>query len=249
MTRGFRVLQLGTVNSTNSYVLERVDALETGFTAFSTEQVSGRGRLGRHWVDVPGGSLAVSCLVEPLPKGAAPTWLPLLAGVSAHATVVALGASDVVVKWPNDVLVGERKLAGILVEGAADGRFVVGMGINVSSTSSSHPVASSISLGELGVAITDVSAQLVEPWVDALLGLLDQALVLPVSTVNAHWKALVEPQLDTVGRSVRVQTSPTHVVTGMAQGLADDGGLVVSLEGSGEEIVLHSGDVFHIPRS
>jgi len=249
MTGGIRVLELGKVNSTNSYLLERSEEFKSGFTVFSTEQISGRGRLGRDWVGVPGKSLAVSCLVEPPPDGVAPTWLPLLAGLSAHTTVEALGAIDVMVKWPNDLIVGRRKLAGILVEGATDGRFVVGMGMNVSLTVDSHPVASSISLGELDCTISDVSAQVVEPWVKALLASLDEALVFPASTVNAHWRALVESHLDTIGRTVRVQSSSTEEITGIAQGLSQDGGLVLSLQEPGEEIVIHSGDVFHIPRS
>jgi BirA family biotin operon repressor/biotin-[acetyl-CoA-carboxylase] ligase len=160
-----------------------------------------------------------------------------------------MGATNVSVKWPNDVLVGQKKLAGILSEVAADGRVVVGMGLNVLSSAGAHSVPGAISLSELGVSVSGPKRQVVEPWVSAMLDLLDEVMDVPVGTVHAQWGALVESHLDTLGRTVRVQRSSTEEVTGLARGLADDGGLIVSLDGSGEEIVIHSGDVFHIPRS
>jgi BirA family biotin operon repressor/biotin-[acetyl-CoA-carboxylase] ligase len=175
--------------------------------------------------------------------------MPLLAGVCAKRILRAIGVANVLVKWPNDLLVGQAKLAGILSEVAADGRIVVGMGLNVLSSAGAHSVPGAISLSELGVSVSDPKQQVVEPWVSAMLDLLDQASGLLVGTVHAQWGALVESHLDTLGRTVRVQRSSTEEVTGLARGLADDGGLIVSLDGSGEEIVIHSGDVFHIPRS
>jgi BirA family biotin operon repressor/biotin-[acetyl-CoA-carboxylase] ligase len=145
--------------------------------------------------------------------------------------------------------VNQAKLAGILSEVAADGRVVVGMGLNVLSSTGAHSVPGAISLSDLGVSVSDLKEQVVEPWVSAMLDLLDEAIALPVSTVHGQWSALVETHLDTLGRTVRVQKSSTEEVTGLAQGLSDDGGLVVELDGSGEDIVIHSGDVFHIPRS
>ncbi len=249
MTARVQVVELGQVASTNSYLLERSSDLKSGYTVFSSHQTSGRGRLGRQWHTVPGESLAASCLLPAPPPGVAPSWLSLLAGVCAKRVVGAIGAPNVSVKWPNDVLMGQAKLAGILSEVAADGRIVVGMGLNVLSSTGAHSVSGAISLSELGVNISDLKQQVVEPWVSAMLDLLDEALALPVSTVHAQWRALVESHLDTLGRTVRVQRSSTEEVTALARGLADDGGLVVALDGSGEEIVIHSGDVFHIPRS
>ena len=249
MTTRVKVLELGQIASTNSYLLERHSDLESGYTVFSTHQTSGRGRLGRRWQSTPGESLAVSCLLPAPPSGASLSWVPLLAGVCAKRVLSAIGAANVSVKWPNDVLVGPAKLAGILSEVAADGRAVVGMGLNILSSAGAHSVPGAISLSELGVSVSDPKRQVVEPWVSAMLDLLDEALAVPVSAVHAKWRALVETHLHTLGRTVRVQNSSTEEVTGLARGLADDGGLVVSLDGLREEIVIHSGDVFHIPRS
>jgi BirA family biotin operon repressor/biotin-[acetyl-CoA-carboxylase] ligase len=249
MTARVKVLELGQIASTNSYLLERSGDLESGFTVFSTHQTSGRGRLGRQWHSQPGESLAVSCLLPAPPSGVSLSWVPLLAGVCAKRVLSARGAANVSVKWPNDVLLGPGKLAGILSEVAADGRVVVGMGLNVQSSAGAHSVPGAISLSEFGVSVSDLEEQVVEPWVSAMLDLLDEALHVPVSTVCGRWRALVESHLDTLGRTVRVQKSSTDQVTGLARGLTDDGGLIVSLDGSGEEIVIHSGDVFHIPRS
>src|SRR5215471_10035784 len=94
-------------------------------------QTAGRGRLNRRWASPPRAGLTFSVLLRPDGVPAALLgWLPLLAGVAAAASVRAVAAVDATLKWPNDVLVGERKLGGILAErtGAA---VVVGIGINV----------------------------------------------------------------------------------------------------------------------
>ena len=94
------------------------------------EQTAGRGRLGRTWTSVPGAALTFSVLLRPATVPPARRgWLPLLAGVavaSAVRSVTGAGGRrrcrvDAVLKWPNDVLVGDRKLAGILAEQSPDG--------------------------------------------------------------------------------------------------------------------------------
>ena len=105
-------------------------------TVFTTHaQTSGRGRLDRSWDSAPGSGLAVSVVLRPdVVPPARWVWLPLLVGLAVDATVHDLGV-DSGVKWPNDVLVEDRKIAGILLErvetplGAAA---VVGIGLNVS---------------------------------------------------------------------------------------------------------------------
>ncbi len=192
MTTRIEILELHEIASTNSYLLERSPDLESGFTVFSTHQTSGRGRLGRQWHAVLGESLAASCLLPAPPPGVAPSWLPLLAGVCAKRVLTGMGAANVSVKWPNDVLVGQSKLAGILSEVASDLRVVVGMGLNVVSTGGVHPVPGAISLSDLGVRVADLRPQVIEPWASAMLDLLDEASALPVKTVKAQWRALVE---------------------------------------------------------
>ena len=97
------------------------------------QQSAGRGRLGRAWVAPPRAALTFSVLLRPaaVPR-ARLGWLPLLAGVAVAAAIRAQAGVDAQLKWPNDVLVGGAKLAGILAEAAGDA-VVVGIGLNVST--------------------------------------------------------------------------------------------------------------------
>ncbi len=100
-----------------------------GATAATDEQTAGRGRLGRRWIAPRGRALLVSVLLRPDRLEAAPQ-LSLVAGLALARAVEEAAGVSCALKWPNDVLVGERKLAGILAEGRAGG-VVLGMGLNV----------------------------------------------------------------------------------------------------------------------
>src|SRR6516165_1419427 len=127
-----------------------------GTVLMAEAQTAGRGRLGRRWASPPRAGLTFSVLLRPDGVPAALLgWLPLLAGVAAAASVRAVAAVDATLKWPNDVLVGERKLGGILAErtGAA---VVIGIGINVWQTRADLPpdaAATSLALAA-GAAVT-----------------------------------------------------------------------------------------------
>lgn len=105
-----------------------------GTTVATDHQTTGRGRLGRVWEDAPGTSLLFSVLLRPAPAMA--LW-PELSVVAGEAVAAALPV-EARVSHPNDVMVGDRKLAGILPE-AADGRVVLGIGINVNQTAEQLP--------------------------------------------------------------------------------------------------------------
>jgi BirA family transcriptional regulator, biotin operon repressor / biotin---[acetyl-CoA-carboxylase] ligase len=105
-----------------------------GATVATDHQTEGRGRLGRTWVDTPGRALLCSILLRPqLPVA---DW-PELSVIAGEAVAAALPL-DASVLHPNDVLVGTRKIAGILPE-AADGRVVLGIGVNVNQTADELP--------------------------------------------------------------------------------------------------------------
>jgi len=114
------------------------DDAPEGAAAAADEQTAGRGRLGRDWVAPPGSSVLVSVALRPDVETAR---LPELSLVAGRACALALAeVAEVVpeVKWPNDVLVGGRKVAGILAE-AREGRVVLGIGINVLQTADQLP--------------------------------------------------------------------------------------------------------------
>ena len=119
------------IDSTNRYLLECAAAgAGEGMVAVADEQTAGRGRLGRTWVAPPGSALLVSVLLRPQ---LAPERVHLLTLASALALIDALPGTDARLKWPNDVVVDDRKLAGILAEANGRGAIVVGMGVNVRS--------------------------------------------------------------------------------------------------------------------
>jgi BirA family biotin operon repressor/biotin-[acetyl-CoA-carboxylase] ligase len=145
--------------STNSDLLARAGAggdIE-GAVLIAEHQTAGRGRMGRSWSAAAGAQITLSAGVR---AGDVPIdywgWLPLAAGVAVVDTVAAEAGVRADVKWPNDVMVGERKLAGILSEVVTPTSFVViGIGLNVtlSAEEAGEPVA--ISLFDLGVEVPD----------------------------------------------------------------------------------------------
>ena len=120
--------------STNADLLDRaLGGAPEGVVLAAEEQSAGRGRMGRTWVSPPRAALTFSLLVRPATVPPARRgWLPLLAGVAVASAVTAVTGVQTRLKWPNDVLVGPAKLAGILAEAAGDA-IVVGVGLNVSA--------------------------------------------------------------------------------------------------------------------
>src|SRR4051812_2967881 len=128
-TRFHDIRWFDVVDSTNRYLLEcAAQGAPEGIVAVADEQTAGRGRLGRTFVAPPGAALLVSVLLRPqLP----PERVHLLTLATALAAIDALPGVDARVKWPNDVVIDDRKLAGILAEADSTGAIVIGMGLNV----------------------------------------------------------------------------------------------------------------------
>jgi biotin-(acetyl-CoA carboxylase) ligase len=225
-------------------------------------QTAGRGRLGRTWLSAPGAALTFSVLLRP---GAVPVtsrgWVPLLAGV-AVACALRERAVPATLKWPNDVLIGDAKVAGILAEQAA-GAIVVGLGINVSAQRDELPVrtATSLALAATGAggtgraggpaAVPDRHELLV-----SVLGWLEHwyrrwATPAAPGTHPGDAQACgLRPEYlrlsATVGRDVEVSLPGGQVLAGLAQDVDETGRLVV-LGPSGPAAV-SAGDVVHARR-
>jgi BirA family transcriptional regulator, biotin operon repressor / biotin---[acetyl-CoA-carboxylase] ligase len=121
--------------------------LPEGAIAVTDHQTAGRGRLGRAWLEPPGSSVLCSVLLRPPPERAAPE-LSLVAGAATAEAVEAATDLSTQLKWPNDVMLNRRKVAGILAEMRSD-RVVVGIGINVNQTREQLPVDSATAAGSL----------------------------------------------------------------------------------------------------
>jgi BirA family biotin operon repressor/biotin-[acetyl-CoA-carboxylase] ligase len=215
------------------------------------EQRAGRGRMGRAWVSPPRAALTFSVLLRPLPVPPALLgWLPLLTGVAVVSAVRAVTAVDARLKWPNDVLVRDAKLGGILAE-ASGGAVVVGIGLNVSTEPDELPPAGPGPTSPL--AATSLQA---EGWADPDRDLLLTALLGELEHWYLAWRhAGGDPQrcglaeeytrrCATLGRQVRVELPGGHLVRGLAAGIDPVGRLLVRVPDG--ELPVAAGDVVHV---
>jgi BirA family biotin operon repressor/biotin-[acetyl-CoA-carboxylase] ligase len=126
---GLRILWYPEIGSTNDVAGALADqGADEGLMVIADRQIAGRGRLGRSWASPPGAGIYASVVLRP--SALVATLLTIAAGVAVSEGIAAATGLSVHVKWPNDVHVDGRKLAGILAEGAV-GHVVLGIGINI----------------------------------------------------------------------------------------------------------------------
>ncbi len=233
-----------TTPSTNALVAERARAGEDeGLVLVTEHQTAGRGRLDRAWETPARTSLTFSVLLRPSAPAQDWSWLPLLTGYAVQAAL-ADRLPDIALKWPNDVLVEERKVAGILVERieTPDGSVaVVGVGINVSQTIDDLPVALATSVElETGEPVdrTDLLGQVLGS-LHGLQGLLGDPEALRTAYVDV---------CSTLGREVDVHlpggAGGEQVRRGEALDIDARGALVVSSPDA--TFTVGAGDVIHV---
>ena len=196
-------------------------------------QTAGRGRLGRPWFDVPGSALLFSVILRP---AMTPAEAPLLGLLAAVDLIAAASTPDLRSKWPNDLVIGERKVAGILMEaGVVRDRLshvILGIGVNLAMRDDELPV-------DLRRTATSLFA---EPG-----ALLTAFLVGFRSDVHRPSRGIIEDYrgvCDTMGRRVRATATSGEVIEGIAVDIDDRGALVI--EGDGLRMVVASGEVAHL---
>lgn len=244
---GWDVRRFATLPSTNDWVLERArEGAAAGLVALADHQSAGRGRLGRRWEAPPGTSLLVSVLLRPV---APPTALFSCTAAVALALSDAcreVGGVELAVKWPNDLLIGEQKVAGILAEsdttapGGPSGSVavVIGVGCNLDFE------------GPPGAGGTSVAAHAMRPvgrdaLLDAMLGSLGaRASSLESGEGRRATVAELRARCVTLGREVRVEAAGGVTLLGLARALLDDGRLVVSADAG--DVTVAAGDVVHL---
>ncbi|HOV04724.1 MAG TPA: biotin--[acetyl-CoA-carboxylase] ligase [Hyphomicrobiales bacterium] len=235
-------IALDEVDSTNAEALCRLAAGETApFWLTAGRQVAGRGRRGRSWTSEPGNLYSSLVLVEPAPAehlGA----LPLVVGLGVHRAVAGLAGLDPArlrVKWPNDVLLDGKKIAGILIEAneiAGRRTVVVGIGVNCAH----HPEgtewpATSLAAAGLAVSPDEVFACLAGSLA-ATLAEWDRGAGL--AAIRRAWLDIASG----LGEPIVVRL-PQSTVSGHFSTIDRDGRLVLRLA-SGEERRIAAGDVF-----
>ena len=219
-----------------------------GQVLVAEEQTAGRGRLGRSWSSGPGAALTFSVLLRPATVPAARRgWLTLLAGVAVASAVRSVAGVDAVLKWPNDVLAGDGKLAGILAEQSPDGSaVVVGIGLNVIA-----PLAVPASATSL-IPTSLVAQGATAGREEVLLGLLTQlerwysAFRTTPDPDRAGLRDAYRALCATLGQTVRVELPAGGIVTGIARDIDAEGRLLVA-DGPGDSVTpVSAGDVVHV---
>lgn len=217
---GMPRLHLRITDSTNIRARELAAAgAPHGTLVTAAQQGAGRGRQGRVW-SAPAGRALLCSLVIRRPS----QLLALAAGVAAAETA----GADAVIKWPNDVLVGGRKVAGILVEGRPQEDWsVLGIGINVALGVDEFPPELRDTAGTLGLG-----AEAIEPILTELLSALNHWVTAPADVVTAAVRrrdALLDRPVSWTGG------------TGTGAGIDDEGRLLVATEGGW--VALNAGEV------
>ncbi|MFT3887351.1 MAG: biotin--[acetyl-CoA-carboxylase] ligase [Arachnia sp.] len=230
-----------TTGSTNADLSARARAGEAeGAVLVAMEQTAGRGRLDRRWVSPPGASVSLSLLLRPWPPFPQWGWLSILAGMAVSSALAELAPDPraVALKWPNDVLIGGKKVCGILSERIErpDGALaVVGMGINVALAEDELPVPTATSLALAGFAVDQsaiVAAVLTHfaRWYD-------------VWTARGSLRAEYSARCASIGADLTVLLEGEPPVTGVGRGVDQFGRLeVASADGIRTFAV---GDVVH----
>ena len=240
-TRFGEIRWFARVDSTNRHLLsEAARGSPGGIVAVADEQTAGRGRHGRTWTAAPGAALLVSVLLRPDLPAERLHLVTLAAGVAAADAVREVGAFDARLKWPNDLVVDDRKLAGILAEADGTGRggtggVVVGMGLNIRSNDFPAELAEIATACDRHCARPVDRIELLIAWLRALDGRLDalDEVVAAAASRSA-----------TLGRRVRVELARDDF-EGVATGMTDEGYLVVTRD-DGTERIVTAGDVIHL---
>jgi BirA family transcriptional regulator, biotin operon repressor / biotin---[acetyl-CoA-carboxylase] ligase len=213
--------------STQATAVEMAEAGTPEWTLVAAgHQTGGRGRLGRSWLDVPGGALLFSLVLRPDLDPDAGGLLTLLAGTSMARACLELADQRTACKWPNDILVAGRKAGGIIaesrVEAGAFAHVVLGVGVNLGDAPAEVPGAG---------AVDAADDELLEAFLDAFVRAYQPAHPAFAGGVVAAYREVCAT-LDTRVRA----TTAAAVIEGEAVDLDERGGLVVRTS-AGDEVV------------
>jgi BirA family biotin operon repressor/biotin-[acetyl-CoA-carboxylase] ligase len=239
------LVQLESVDSTSTEAKKHLIKGETeGLIVFAKTQTSGRGRGGRSWLS-PSGGLYFSIVLDPRLGDEKTPLMGLLCACAVRRALFSLGV-DAKLKWPNDLLVGDKKISGILSEAVTiDNQtkgLVIGIGVNQNCPFSEMPPGlewpTTSVIDEIG-SETSTESLLCEivNEIDALLKIVE---------VNSSYSAILEEwrkTSSTLGKSVRVHEEGTRT-DGIALDIGEDGSLIVDTDGGIIQVLL--GDVHYL---
>jgi BirA family biotin operon repressor/biotin-[acetyl-CoA-carboxylase] ligase len=250
--RTLHILPVTASTNSEAMALAQRGASE-GTVVLAEEQTAGKGRLGRRWHSPPGENLYCSVVMR-YTKEAGDisrwlSWLPLQSAVAVAKTVQSAAGLTPSLKWPNDIMIGARKLGGLLCESSAAGSaetvVVVGIGLNVNSRLASFPA-------DLQGTATSLAAETGRSFDRAsVLAALLSELELCARRLRfespAHLIDTYSRLCSTLGQHVRVTLAADDTLEGLADSIGPDGALRILSDGPPGRIVeLRAGDVVHL---
>ncbi|MBD0380553.1 biotin--[acetyl-CoA-carboxylase] ligase [Paenibacillus sedimenti] len=234
----------GEVDSTQTIAHNLVaSGAPEGTLVLAETQTAGRGRMGRKWHSPAGKGIWMSLVLTPrIPVYFMPQ-LTLLCAVALCRSIQKVVQVDIGIKWPNDLLIGGKKVSGILLESSGEDErlkyVIAGIGISANLKLEDYPaelrsIATSLAI-ESGADI--VREQLVQAFLLEFEEMYALYLDKGFAPIRLLWEALSV----TLHRPIRTQT-PTGIVEGIAESLDDSGALTVVIS-SGEKVKIYSGDI------
>jgi BirA family biotin operon repressor/biotin-[acetyl-CoA-carboxylase] ligase len=233
-------VQLDSIDSTNNWVKSHLAELSPLTCVTAEEQTAGRGRFKRHWIS-PRGENIYASLYLTTPLGAA--YLSNLGQIMAFACAKVLRGLGfkALLKWPNDVLIGDKKIAGVLTETVAHDDeigVIIGIGLNVNMTPDS--------LATIGVPATSLFEQSKKKWdrqelTELLMNHFQQDLELLKKSGFEPFQAPFENILAYKGQEITCRDG-TQTITGICHSITKDGRLQLQLP-SGEIKMVMAGEV------
>jgi BirA family biotin operon repressor/biotin-[acetyl-CoA-carboxylase] ligase len=237
--------------STNTLALTLAESEEPHGTVILAEhQTAGKGRLGRSWISPPHKNIYCSLILRDSRLQKHVTWIPLVTGLALSEAIHTTHTITTSLKWPNDILVGTKKIGGILCEstsrGNTTGALIVGVGVNVNSNQDDFPSE----LQDHTTSVLQASGQLTNR--NTLLACMfnhlekwyDQLVSHNIDAVHVAYSAACS----TLGLHVRCMLTGTREIEGRATAIGRDGALQLTPfeQGVKNPIAVHSADVTHV---
>lgn len=212
------------------------DGAPEGYWLRAERQTSGKGRMGRAW-ESEAGNLFASTLVRLSPGDPAPATLALVAAVAVHEAIEDLaGRGRVAIKWPNDIMAGNAKLCGMLLERVEDA-IIIGIGVNVASAPAIAG-RETTSLYALGIEACD-AASVLDLISRRLADQLYRWRTYGIEPTIRAWESRAHAR----GATLRAQLPDGEQLEGAFEGLDRDGALILRLA-DGARHVIHAADIF-----
>jgi len=244
--------------STNTFALELArNSTPQGTIVLADRQTAGRGRLQRSWFSPPEANIYGSVIFSLKTKFQSIGWIPLMAGTAIAQAIENHTTIDITLKWPNDILIAERKVGGILCESfnrdSTETRVVIGFGINVNLPESSfpkelQPIATSLQIHAQQTVdrhhlITSIITTLEQGWADL------------ISRGPQSCQVAYRARCSTIGSHIQVHLPDGRQLDGLAKAIDEQGRLQMLLsssdpkEQSAKMVNIHAGDIHHIRKS